>query len=213
MSTYKHSYTSHIHSGVNMEKSFQIKTTEYVARTLSIGILLVILWSITYSILNTPFVLGVLQRGEPATESQIISMYILLLCFFLLTYQVVYVLFVSSRKVLALNSTAPTYKITFTHENFLAKVPCKEGNVTLNYDAIKRWELTKTEGFDDTLVLTVVTKRPLKSLQNGDIIFYLSEGVEKELLETIEKYAPTSKIVRTRNGVVRFCIEAWEATK
>ena len=196
-----------------MEKSFQIKTTEYVARTLSIGILLVILWSITYSILNTPFVLGVLQRGEPATESQIISMYILLLCFFLLTYQVVYVLFVSSRKVLALNSTAPTYKITFTHENFLAKVPCKEGNVTLNYDAIKRWELTKTEGFDDTLVLTVVTKRPLKSLQNGDIIFYLSEGVEKELLETIEKYAPTSKIVRTRNGVVRFCIEAWEATK
>ena len=213
MSTYKHSHTSHIHSGVIMEKSFQIKTTEYVARTLSIGILLVIVWSITYSILNTPFVLGVLQRGEPATESQLVSMYILLLCFFLLSYQVVYVLFVSSRKALALNATAPSYKITFTPNQFLAKVPCKDGDVTLGYDAIKRWELSKTEGFDDTLVLTVVTKRPLKSLQNGDIIFYLGDGVEKELLETIKKYAPTTKIVRTRNGVIRFCIEAWEATK
>lgn len=196
-----------------MEKSFQIKTSEYVARTRSIGILLVILWSITYSVLNTPFVLGVLQRGEPATASQIKSMIIVLFCFFLLTYNVVYVLLVSSRKVLELSATAPSYKITFTPDALIAKVPCKDKSINLNYSEIKRWDLSKTQNLDETLVLTVVTKRPLKSFQNGDIIFYLSEGMEKELVDTIKKYAPTTKIVRRYEGIVKFCIDAWHMTK
>lgn len=196
-----------------MEKSFQIKTSEYVARTRSIGILLVIFWSITYSVLNTPFVLGVLQRGEPATPSQINSMIIVLFCFFLLTYNVSYVLLVSSRKVLELSTTAPSYKITFTPNSFVAKVPCKDKIINIDYKDIKRWHLSRTQNLDETLVLTVVTKRPIKSLQNGDIIFYLSEGMEKELIDTIKKYTPTTKIVRRYEGIVKFCIDAWHVTK
>ena len=174
-----------------MEQQFQIKTSEYVNRLRAVGMLFLVGWTLIYGALNTRGNLRAFSGLDHVSEGYVALLYFFLLLYVVLSLCILEFILIRSAVVLALNSNAKKYKVTFMVDGIHIHLPCAEQSYFVPYKEIKYWGFQGST-YEDSITFFVESKQ-LKDLK-GRISVYLDSSLKKEVEKACKKFAVDIKI-------------------
>lgn len=193
-----------------MEQQFQLKTSVYVERLRTLGIYFMLIWGLTHAGLNMTWNLRAFGGIDSASTERLVLLYSMLTLYLILSWHILDMILLRSKRVLSLEASKQKYKLTFMMNELHIHLPCLEESVFIPYKEIKYWGIQE-DNVDNSLTFIVETRGSF--LSNNRVSVYFGAEIKEALQTACNKYAPDIKMKNKKEHLASKLLTVLEVTE
>lgn len=193
-----------------MEKSFLLRTDEYMRRLRTLGILIIVAIGLLNGSLNMTWNIKALEGRLEVTPLYYGTLLVELLLFFTLSFVLLEIILLRSPLVRKLGADAGKYKVTLSKEGVAVFLPIKEIGYLIPYSRIQKIRITESLTADCETVTIYADDLPLTK---GDISFYISTKDVMEFRESFEGLSNGMRLRTRKEHLASSILLSYEMTK